>query len=52
MFQRDCQLDYELANNPLKNYKLKISKHAANNGSYPVLEAKIVEPWHVRKVHK
>ena len=32
-----------------KNYRFKMSKYSTKSGIYPILEAEIEEPWHVKK---
>lgn len=43
---KDCK------NNPMKNFRMKVSKYQTNEGIRPILEAKVVEPERIAKGEK
>lgn len=44
MNQRETMEFKESKNNPLKNFRSKISKYLSKSGSRPILEAQVTEP--------
>ena len=49
MAQKDSPNTFQFPSTTLKNFRFKISKFSSESSMQPILEAQVLEPWHVRK---
>ena len=52
MAQKNTTTNFEFTEDKYKNFRFKISKFMSSSGIFPILEAQVLEPWHVRKTWK
>ena len=52
MAQKNSTTNFHFSEDKYKNFRFKVSKFSSSTNTQPILEAQIIEPWHVKKVIK